>query len=97
MQNGIIEKPNQRVMKQILAYYRIIAPDFFVCLESRYNTLTPQNQFILMLRDMGKSDNDICKLLGISAVSLRSYITRIKRCVKEGMAMVLVLLLAACV
>lgn len=93
---GIKSKPNQKVMKQILAYYRTIAPDFFVDLESRYNTLTPQNQFILMLRDMGKSDKEICLLLGISAVSLRSYVTRIKKCVKDGMAMVLLFLLAAC-
>lgn len=89
MQNRTLEKPNQKAMKQILAYYRTIAPDFFVALKSRYNTLTPQNQLILMLRDIGKSDMEICHLLGVSEVSLRSYATRIRKCLKEDMAIVL--------
>lgn len=77
-----IEKRDSKAMKSLLAYYRIVDPDFFASLEEEYDELTVQSQLILMLRHIGKDDDDIANMLGVGGSSMRSYKYRIKKCHK---------------
>lgn len=77
-----IEKRDSKAMKSLLAYYRIVDPGFFASLEEEYDNLTVQSQLILMLRHIGKGDDDIASLLGVGDNSIRSYKYRIKKCHK---------------
>ena len=60
--------------------YKVVDADFFIQMEHQYNNLTTQNLLILMLKHIGKSDDEISDLLCVSKGSLRSYMSRIKRC-----------------
>ena len=76
----IVEKRDVRAMEDILTFYKVVDADFFNQMEHQYNNLTTQNLLILMLKHIGKSDDEISDLLCVSKGSLRSYMSRIKRC-----------------
>lgn len=80
--NKFVEKRDIKSMDCVLSYYKLIAPDFFDYIESNYTMLTTQSKLILMLQHMGKTKEDIKELLAVSDSSLRSYLTRIKKCKK---------------
>ena len=81
--NKFVEKRDVKSMDCVLSYYKLIAPDFFDYIESNYTMLTTQSKLILMLQHMGKTKDEIKTVLAVSDSSLRSYLTRIKKCEKQ--------------
>ena len=77
-----IEKRDTRAMESLLSYYRLIDNEFFESMDKTYDNLTTQHRLILMLQHMGKTEKDIADLLCVSEGSVRSYLSRIKRCMK---------------
>ena len=80
-----VEKRDSNAMKSLITFYKVVDPDFFEDVAARYDKLTTQNLLILMLQHLGKNNDEIAQLLNVSAVSMRSYLSRIKRCKKQEM------------
>ena len=62
-----------------IEYYKILDFPFVVHLEKDYKHLTPQNQFFMILYQMGKDDKEVSRIIGINDSSIRSTKTRIKK------------------
>lgn len=62
-----------------IEYYKILDFPFVVHLEKDYKHLSPQNQFFMILYQMGKDDKEVSRIIGINDSSIRSTKTRIKK------------------
>lgn len=61
-----------------IEYFRILDYPFVVHLEKDYKNLSVKNQFFMILYQMGKDDNEVCSVMGISDGTMRSTKSRIK-------------------
>lgn len=64
--------------EDFLAYYKVLNPDFFESIDKEYTGLSSGNRFMLALQDMGLDNNEMARILCISASSLRSARSRLK-------------------
>jgi cell division protein FtsB len=61
-----------------IEYFKLIDLPFVVQLETEYMELSPRYKFFSILTHMGKSDDEIERIMGISYNTIRSTRTRIK-------------------
>lgn len=61
-----------------IEYYRLIDMAFVHSLETGYDHLSPKYSFFCIIQHIGKSDEEIMRILGISESTLRSTRSRIK-------------------
>ena len=65
--------------KCFIEYYKAVDLSKFKNIEKRYRHLTPQNAFFLILYEMGMSDKDVCRIMGITQEAIRSTRFRIRK------------------
>ena len=61
-----------------IEYYKIIDLPFVVHLETNFDDLSPRYKFFEILNNMGKTEEDVERILGISHSTIRSNRTIIK-------------------
>lgn len=68
---------------KMLDYYKVVNPQLVDSFERDYVHLSPNHKLFLVLTDMGKSDAEIQKILGITQITIRSIRFRIKAKLKN--------------
>ena len=63
---------------QFIEYYKVVNLPFILQMESDYSNLTHSNRFFLILQDMGKTDEEITRILGVSDGALRTARSRLR-------------------
>lgn len=76
--NGTTVRWNKRDFVHFLEYYRIVDISFMHYLETEYDHLSPKYCFFEIMQNIGKSDDDIMRILGIGESTMRSTRSRIK-------------------
>lgn len=76
--NGTTVRWNKRDFFHFLEYYRIVDISFMHYLETEYDHLSPKYCFFEIMQNIGKSDDDIMRILGIGESTMRSTRSRIK-------------------
>lgn len=61
-----------------IAYYGLLHRDMVRQAYKNYPNASPRNMFYLILKDMGKSADEICRILCMEKDSLRSIVYRLK-------------------
>lgn len=79
MQGGKTVSWNKSDFVHFIEYYKMLDFPFGVYLEKECKHLSPQNQFIMILYQMGKDDREVSRVMGVSEVSIRSRKSRMKR------------------
>ncbi len=69
---------NKKDFEHFLEYYKLIDLPFITNLQTNYDHLSPRYQFFLVLKKMGKTDEEIQKILAISSTTVRTTKSRIK-------------------
>ena len=65
-------------VRNFIDYYRLQHREFVDSLDTDYNNLSRNHKVFMVLLDMGKSDPEIQKLMGITQTTIRSIRFRIK-------------------
>lgn len=63
---------------RFIEYYKLIDPGFVDYLENSYDNLSPKHTFFEILMHIGKTDDDIMRIMGIGESAIRSIRSRIK-------------------
>jgi DNA-directed RNA polymerase specialized sigma24 family protein len=61
-----------------IEYYRIQNLEYVIHLEKDYDSLSPKNKFFKILHHLGKSDEDISKIMAVTPTTVRVTKKRIK-------------------
>lgn len=77
-QGGTTARWSKNDFVHFMEYYRIVDLTFINYLETEYDHLSPKYCFFEILQNVGKSDEEIMRILGISDSTLRSTRSRIK-------------------
>ena len=78
IQGGKTVSWGKKDFAHFIEYFRILDYPFVVHLEKDYKHLSVKNQFFMILYQMGKDDNEVCSVMGISDGTMRSKKSRIK-------------------
>lgn len=65
--------------RDFVEYYRVIDLPFVYHLDTDYDGLSPKNKFFLILYNLGMTDADVQRVLGIGQSTIRTTFTRIRR------------------
>ncbi|MBO4849643.1 MAG: hypothetical protein J5529_01940 [Prevotella sp.] len=65
--------------KCFVEYYKALNFKEFEAFEKSYRKLTYHNLLYLIIKEMGKDDKEICKIMGISQDSIRTYRHRLQK------------------
>lgn len=71
-------------VRNFIEYYRLQHREFVDSLDTDYNNLSRNHKVFMVLLDMGKTDAEIQKLMGITQTTIRSIRFRIKAKRKSG-------------
>ncbi len=63
----------------MIDYYRQMNPDFANKTDSHYKELTPNSHLLLILEHIGKSEEDIMKIMNLSEGAFRTLKSRTKQ------------------
>ncbi len=63
---------------KFIEYYKVVNLPFVLQMEEDYDKLSRGNKFFLILQDMGKSDEEIMMILGISNGAIRTTRSRLR-------------------
>ena len=77
LSNRAIGKWSKADMLDFIEYYRLINLPCVVHLENDYSKLSPRYIIFMILEDMGKDDNEICRIMTININTIRSIRSRI--------------------
>lgn len=69
---------NKKDFEHFLEYYKLIDLPFITHLQTDYDHLSPRYQFFLVLKEMGKTDEEIQGILAVSSTTVRTTKSRIK-------------------
>ncbi len=64
---------------KFIEYYKVVNLPFMMQIERDYARLSPGNRFFLILQDMGKSDDEMTYILGVSDGALRVTRSRLRQ------------------
>ncbi len=68
----------------IVSFFEVSNPDATKEIQKKYGRLTTRNMLYLILVDMGKSNDEICKIMYIDKSSLRSLTFRLRKQIKDS-------------
>jgi rRNA maturation endonuclease Nob1 len=63
---------------EFIEYYRLNNHQFLQHLENDYKLMSPSNKFFMILYNMGKTDNDVKQIMGMTQGAIRTTRSRIK-------------------
>lgn len=81
--NKSIVKWGKADVAKLIEYYKVVNLPFVTQLDTDYEGLTNGNKLFLILQDMGKSDEEMTRILGTSYGALRTTRSRIKGKLKD--------------
>lgn len=81
--NKSIVKWGKADVAKLIEYYKVVNLPFVTQLDTDYEGLTNGNKLFLILQDMGKSDEEMTRILGTSYGALRTTRSRIKSKLKD--------------
>lgn len=64
---------------KFIEYYKVVNLPFMMQMEREYTRLSPGNRFFLILQDMGKTDDEMTHILGVSEGALRTTRSRLRQ------------------
>ena len=79
LQDGTTVMWGMEDFKCFIEYYKAVCLSNYKKIEKRYPRLTPQNAFFLILYEMGMSDKDVCRIMGLTQEAVRSTRFRIRK------------------
>lgn len=65
--------------QKFIEYYKVVNLPFMLRIESEYTNLSHGNRFFLILQDMGKTDEEMTHILGVSDGALRTARSRLRK------------------
>lgn len=83
LSNESTKKWNNYDLKCFIEYYKAIHFPAYEVFEKKNSSLTTHNLFIMMLYEMGKNDQEVGQIMGLTPEGVRSARHRIRRRVKE--------------
>lgn len=78
MDGGTIVLWNKDDFTCFIEYYRLLNLPFVIHIEEDYDSLSPKNKFYEIMHHIGKTDEDISRVMGVTAVTIRVTKKRIK-------------------
>lgn len=69
---------NKKDFEHFLEYYKLIDQPFITHLQTDYDHLSPRYQFFLVLKEMGKADEEIQEIMVISSTTVRTTKSKIR-------------------
>lgn len=66
-------------MQKFIEYYKVVNLPFMLQMEHDYTRLSSGNRFFLILQDMGMSDDEMTRVLGVSDGALRTTRSRLRQ------------------
>ena len=63
-----------------MEYYKVVDLPFVTQLQTEYDHLSPRYQFFLVMKNMGKSEEEIQDIMVISSGTIRTIKSRVKTC-----------------
>ena len=81
MQGGTVSQWSKDDYIHFIEYYKLLDRTFVTHLENDYYQLSPRYQFFEILYHIGKSDQEVADIMGISNSTRRAIKTRVKGCV----------------
>ncbi|MBR2167167.1 MAG: hypothetical protein IJ920_02390, partial [Paludibacteraceae bacterium] len=81
MQGGTVSRWSKDDYIHFIEYYKLLDRTFVTHLENDYYQLSPRYQFFEILYHIGKSDQEVADIMGISNSTRRAIKTRVKGCV----------------
>ena len=79
MEGKTIALWRKKEFENFIEYYRLINMSYVDALEVEYDSLSPKNQFFLIMEHIGKSDKEIMRIMGLADGSIRSIRSRINK------------------
>ena len=83
LSNESTKKWNNYDLKCFIEYYKAIHFPAYEVFEKKYSSLTIYNVFFMLLYEMGKNDQEVGQIMGLTPEGVRSARHRIRRRVKE--------------
>jgi len=71
---------NKRDYENFMEYYKVVDLPFVTQLQTEYDHLSPRYQFFLVMKNMGKSEEEIQDIMVISSGTIRTIKSRVKTC-----------------
>ena len=78
MQGGTVARWVKEDYVHFIEYYKLLDQSFVTHLKNDYHQLSPRYQFFEILYHMGKDDQEVARIMGISNSTRRSIKTRVK-------------------
>ncbi|MBR5037299.1 MAG: hypothetical protein IKX65_01055 [Prevotella sp.] len=78
MQGGTVARWVKEDYTHFIEYYKLLDQSFVTHLENDYHQLSPRYQFFEILYHIGKDDQEVARIMGISNSTRRAIKTRVK-------------------
>lgn len=75
---SVVTWSKEQLLK-FIEYYKVVNLPFMMQLERDYTRLSPGNRLFLILQDMGKTDDEMTHILGVSEGALRTTRSRLRQ------------------
>lgn len=78
MAGGTVATWRKKEFDEFIEYYRVCRPEAVAGVESGYSRLSSTHVFYLLLADMGRDDDEVRRILGMTAGAVRTMKSRIR-------------------